>query len=545
MTETMLTETPGHKRLKKSIKKILENSGFEFADTEVDIDTDGDNEPEFSIDVCAVHKKTLLVFQCKDRERIPGLKKEINSTQKYIQNVQDKNFRVIGSSSHFISDNVLKRIAEIKCCYAFTKKLAGVNTQKRIESAGFLFWDDKAVKYYARISNILRSITKHEILKEFDVKLAAKDTHEEDAVEIKQGDNSMYMLGIHPGLLLKMAYVYRRTSNKPNAYQRIITRDRIRNISKFFNESDDLMLPNPVIIVFDDSQKVQEKIRFRSNKLTFPTSYCSAWIIDGQHRIFGFKDHPRYKDWNMDDNDDFKIPVVVFDKLSPIKQNKAFVNINYYQKKIDAVLFNDLATIIQDLKHEITWPSLLVSELNKRDPWKGMIKVSEMDTKKPITISGFAKTKLLHTLLGYDKKTNTYSGNLYNVAKFDVAKPFSDRGNQEAFKKQASILVRFFGIIRNKVRDEDPEKDKWLNNKEFGLTRFTTVNALLLVLDKLLEKDLELNLDLDELLNAIDMVDFRNKELLKHGRGYPAMPLIANEMIKAMNKRYSVELNLV
>ena len=133
---------------------------------------------------------------------------------------------------------------------------------------------------------------------------------------------------------------------------------------------------------------------------------------------------------------------------------------------------------------------------------KNMIKISELDAKKPISISGFAKTKLLSTLLVYDRKTKTYSGSLYNVAPFDHTKPFSDKQNQAAFNKQINTLVRFFTGVREAVYNRDFDKDQWLNSKKYGLTKFTSVNALLLVLDRLLEQDLSLSMDLNEVLSA-------------------------------------------
>ena len=538
----MSTESSGHKTLKRAIKRILENSNFRLIDTEVNIDIDSDGLTEFSIDVCAIERKTLLVFQCKDTKTIPNIKKEINALKEYRRKVLLKKFTVLQSDSTVITDEALNKITTVEVCYAFTSKLTNSSMRKNVESEQLVFWDNRTIKYYSRISKILKHLTKNEILREFNVEFSNRHTYEENAIQIKQKNNSMYLLGMHPGLLLKIAYVYRRTGNNADAYQRIITKDRIESISKFFNQSEDLLLPNPVIIVFDEDSAVQSKIKYQENKLTLPITYCSAWIIDGQHRIYGFKDHPQYKDWDPDNNDDFKIPVVVFTRLEHIKQNKTFVNINYYQKKINAVLFNDLATSIKDLGHEITWPSLLVSELNKRGPWKDMIKISELDVGKPITISGFAKTKLLSKLLGYNKQTKEYSGNLYKIAPFDPKKPFTDNKNQAAFEKQVCLLIRFFDIIRKKVKDNDPELNKWSNHKKYGLTKFTSTNAFLLVLDRLLEKDPSLSMNLNKLLSVVKEIDFTNKQLLQYGRGYPAMPQIANEIIKKMNSQYSAGL---
>lgn len=542
-----MIETEGHLKLKNNIKTIFENAKFDKVDTEINIDIDGDGKTEFSIDVCAIYKDTMFVIQCKDRNDLSEIKKELTATCSYMNEVLKMNGKILDFAKN-ITNAELNHVTDIKCCYAFTEKLSNPDTETFVKQAGFLFWDNKAVKYYKRITDILKDLSRNEILKEFGLFFGKKTTWEENAVEIKQGNNTMYLLGMHPGLLLKIAYVYRRNSEKSSSYQRLINKERLTNISRFFTSSNDLLLANPVIIVFDQDPDVQKRISYikEDKSLRFPISFCSAWIIDGQHRIYGFKDHPKYKNWDGDEEpNDLKIPVVAFMKLGEVSQNQTFVNINYYQKKIDPVLFNDLATVIQDLKQELTWPSLLVSEMNKDGPWKNMIKISELDSGKPITISGFAKLILLHTLLGYNKKSGDYSGPLCNIAKFNKYRPFSDPTNQEAFQKHLVILNRFFSVVKKKVKNNSPEKDKWLNYKEYGLTKFTCVNALMLVLNALLQKDPELKMDLEKYLNAIDVVDFRNEKLLKYGRGYPAIPKIANKIIRAMNLKYKAKLKLV
>ena len=495
--------------------------------------------------LCAIDKKTLFIFQCKDSGDIKGIKKEFTSIKQYGENIRLGKFKVLKGNNKLITNKNLKDIENIKYCYAFTKKLKNDSMGKNVKREKFIFWDDNAVKYYHRVSNILKQITKHEILKEFNMLQDVKNKYTESAIEIKQKNNSMYLLGMHPGLLLRIAYVYRRTNTKLDSYQRLIKKERIENISKFFNSERKLMLPNPVIIVFDGSDKIQKAINYSKNELTFPTAHGSAWIIDGQHRIFGFKDHRHYKKWNPDSDDDFKIPVVVFKKLPLSEQHKTFVNINYNQKSIDSILFNDLSTIIQDLKHEITWPSLLVAKLNEKDPWKKMIKVSEMDSKKSISISGFSKTVLLNTLLGYNKRDMTYSGVLYKIAKFDRTKSFNNHKNKSAFEKQVKILIKFFTIVREHVKDDNPKKDKWLNSKDYGLTKFTSVNALLLVLNALLERDNNFKMNLKKWIKAIEVIRFENELLLEFGRGYPAMPKIANEIIKKMNNDYNAKLKII
>jgi len=308
--------------------------------------------------------------------------------------------------------------------------------------------------------------------------------------------------------------------------------------------SEESMLANPVIIVFDKDEKIQDIFHYddETKMLTFPTTASCAWIIDGQHRIFGFKDHSEYKLWEEDKNNEYKIPVIAFETLPEIEQSRAFVNINYYQKRIDPSLFSDLATMIKDLKYEITWPCLLVSELNKSPTWKNMIKISEFDTNKPISISAFAKIRLLDTLLGFNKKSkesNPYNGILYELAPFDISKPFDDPGNQESFNKQLKILIRFFKAIKSHV-----DKKIWDNHEKYGLTNRECVNALLLVLRAFLVYDKNMKY-LERYISAVDVINFENEKLLKYGRGYPAFSKIANKIIRKMNKSYKTKLKQI
>ena len=127
----------------------------------------------------------------------------------------------------------------------------------------------------------MKELTKNEIFREFDIKFPTKKTFEEPAIQIQQEDNpTMYLLGMHPGLLLKIAYVYRRSGTKSDAYQRLINKERLESISKYSTETKNLLLPNCVIIVFDKDRQIQSKIRYLKGKkvLRFP--------VDGHENLF-------------------------------------------------------------------------------------------------------------------------------------------------------------------------------------------------------------------------------------------------------------------
>jgi len=550
-------ETESHKRLKNKLKKIMERCNFKV-DREVHLnvtgkkDREGRYEDDVSIDVLAMFSykgnKCAIVFECKDVGRVRNLKKLCSAWERNITKILDKQgtIKVISSSDRKISDGDFKQIDKIKLCWVFSDKLI----QKKYESHqdilnqySFVGWDFRALKYYDKISAVLEAWTKYEIFREFGFFFEATTIHKAKAVKIKQsGRQEMYILGLHPGLLLKICYVRRRTSTKPEAYQRMLNKDRIEQISKFLS-SNKVLLPNAIIITFDNEERVQKEIEYDGTYLKFPIIYCSAWIIDGQHRVFGFL-NTKYGEWDEERSEEFRLPVVAFRNLDEIIQNKTFVNINYHQKKINPTLLCDLATATLDIKNELTWPSLLVKELNGIMPLKDFVKVSEFDTGKPITLSSFARYGLLESLLGFNKKKAEYKGPLYHYAPFDPSLEFRDEKNQKSFKKQLNLLKNFFKAVENNTKSTDKDKDPWSNLKDYSLLKTTGINALLLVLTRIIEKYPKMNINLDTYLAPLRKIDFGREYVATKGGGWRGFRSLANEILEALNTRNQDNLRL-
>ena len=72
-----------------------------------------------------------------------------------------------------------------------------------------------------------------------------------------------------------------------------------------------------------------------------PQAYKSIYIIDGQHRLYGYS-NTKYKETNT-------IPVVAFENLEQEEQIKIFMDINENQKAVPKNLRN---TLDEDLKYE-------------------------------------------------------------------------------------------------------------------------------------------------------------------------------------------------
>lgn len=165
------------------------------------------------------------------------------------------------------------------------------------------------------------------------------------------GGHEYYMLSIEPAKLLKIGFVLHRTkvNNQISmpTYQRLLVPSRLKGIGEFIDKGG--YFPNTVIVNFDDSNRKNRVLfeqaagggddtKTKLGYLTIPNAYCIAYIIDGQHRVYGYAGS-KYKDTNT-------IPVVAFSGLPSDEQLKIFMDINEHQKAVSPGLRLDL---IEDL----------------------------------------------------------------------------------------------------------------------------------------------------------------------------------------------------
>jgi len=132
------------------------------------------------------------------------------------------------------------------------------------------------------------------------------------------GENTYYLFSIEHEKLLKVGYVLHRNKANINmnpTYQRIIKRSRIKSVHEFIDNKKGYF-PNSIIIiiiiisvdsdkdlVFDRANTQVKSSISNIGILHLPKKYRSAYIIDGQHRLYGYA-NSEYKSKNS-------IPVVV------------------------------------------------------------------------------------------------------------------------------------------------------------------------------------------------------------------------------------------
>jgi len=314
----------------------------------------------------------------------------------------------------------------------------------------------------------------------------------------------------------------------------MLSRQRIEEIAEFIRSTRAAtLLPNAVIVVFDSETSVQGKVNYHSNlqKLDIPRKYCSAWIIDGQHRVFGFVG-TKFADWSDDTFKPFDLPIVIFRKLDDITQTKTFITINDNQKKIKSELLCDLSTMTGDLSQRLTWASAIGKELNdnEKSALFEKVKVTELDTDRPISLSSLVQFGLLQILLGF-KKGPLFSGPLASFAPIHAKESLNSKANRAAREKQVSHLIYFLKAAKKNTASPEEDQDPWRNTRKYALLKATGINALFLVLARILEVHPR-GLDYEKYLKPLRQIRYGHKTIAKAGGGWAGFREVANRMIK-------------
>ena len=288
------------------------------------------------VDVLAADDEVVLVFECKssEAEQAPthSFKSEVESISGYREGL-------IGALREQFPDH------KVKFALAANNINITQGTLERIEGAGIAYVDEEAVDYYHELADHLGSAAKFQLLGNLfhGQQISAMD-NTVPAIQGKMGGHVYYSFAIEPERLLKIAYVLHRTNANVRwmpTYQRIIKKSRLKKVSDFVEKGG--FFPNSLIVNIDNNNK---KLRFDRAEsgvqsgsstlgmLHLPRRYRSAYVIDGQHRLYGFANSLR--------GTSELVPVVAFVDLEGSKQLELFMQINENQQAVPKNLRNTL-----------------------------------------------------------------------------------------------------------------------------------------------------------------------------------------------------------
>lgn len=291
------------------------------------------------IDIIAIDDEVCLFVECKATETY-------DNSHSWKNVLDEINGYKQGAIKEIRSKYPGLKIGFIFATYNYVINDDNKTQMKNHKIANFEY---DVITYYSQLVEHLGTAAKFQLLGNLFANQKIKNVLSEvPAIKGNMGGKTYYSFSIEPSRLLKIAFVLHRTNANNEllpTYQRLIKKDRLTAIRKYINDGG--YFPNSIIIAFD-SKNLQfdqasmktgdENTTFKHSKigiLHLPQTYQSAYIIDGQHRLYG------YSESNYADNN--AVPVIAFEDLDKEEQLKMFMDINQNQKQVSASLKNTLS----------------------------------------------------------------------------------------------------------------------------------------------------------------------------------------------------------
>lgn len=282
------------------------------------------------IDVFAADDETVIIVECKASETIKD-------------GVFKKPLEAFHGQMEGLRREAQKRFpkAKVKFIWATHNFIISPADQAKMREWDIVHFSDAVINYYYELVKHLGTCARYQLLGNLFANQEIRNMDDKiPAIQGEMGGHKYYSFSIEPERLLKIGYVLHRNEANKNmmpTYQRLIKKKRLSDVQKFINNGG--YFPNSLIISidsggkglqFDMSGTKVEGAHSRLGVLHLPKRYRSAYIIDGQHRLYGYSD----SDYATTDS----IPVVAFVDLDRQEQIKLFMDINENQKAVPKTL---------------------------------------------------------------------------------------------------------------------------------------------------------------------------------------------------------------
>lgn len=326
-------EKPYDEQFEDKVWLLFYHMGFTYLNKDKNFKMTYDfQNPNFTqqIDVFAADEETILIVECKSAENIKDgvFKKEIEALHGQMDGLRK---------------TALKQFPgrKVKFIWAAHNYIMSPKDIQRMKEWDIIFFSDSVIQYYCELVKHLGTCARYQLLGNLLANTEIKSMQNKiPAIKGTMGGYDYYEFSIEPEKLLKIGYVLHRSEVNKNmmpTYQRIIKKKRLKEVQSFINKGG--YFPNSLIISidtkgrglqFDQSPLKVEESLSKLGVLHLPKRYHSAYIIDGQHRLYGYSDTD-YARTNT-------IPVVAFVDLDRSEQLKLFMDINENQKAVSKTL---------------------------------------------------------------------------------------------------------------------------------------------------------------------------------------------------------------
>jgi len=301
------------------------------------------DSPRTQIDVAALDDEIALAIECKSSENL-AKKPQFQSDLAKHGLIRDR-FTACARTQFPAAH---KR--QVVLVMFLSNVLLTDNDRTRAKDQNIVLFDEHDLDYYENLVTHLGPAARYQFLADtLPGKTVPGLELRLPAIKTKMGGFNCYSFSITPDYLLKISYVSHRSKGKKSdvsTYQRMLNKSRLNKIKDYI--TDDGIFPTNIVINIDKNRLQFERIHQSGDPedsgtagwLSIRPTYKSAWIIDGQHRLFAYSGHERAAK--------SRLSVLAFDGLAPSEQAKLFIDINAKQKSVKQ-------SLLQELYAELHW----------------------------------------------------------------------------------------------------------------------------------------------------------------------------------------------
>lgn len=461
----MIRRKNASKEFEDDIWCMFYKLGFRILNTDEHLVVQWGPNPQDShqLDVVAVGDDAIFVVECKAAEdwRTRSFKDDIDVMSMYKEGVSRALRQIYGA------DKRVKFIFATRKCRV---QQAG-NDLERLKANDIYYLNDNTYDY---IANLIVSYKDSVIYQFYGLMFKDELINKEriciPALQGLMGTQKYYLFSIEPSTLLKIGFVLHRTrvnDSMAPTYQRLLVPSRLKGISKFIDGGG--YFPNSIIINFSASKDnlktefkplgntVDSKAKF--GMLSIPNAYGIAYIIDGQHRVYGYASS-KQKDNNT-------IPVVAFENMPSEEQLKIFMEINENQKAVKP-------SLRLDLEEDLYWSSARLDSRMKalrssiikalasdsNNVLYNKISVGEDTAQlqfKPFN-TAFSKSGLIPSA-----SQSHWSGDT-DACIYDIEETDSDRAMKDSRKRITQFVNSVYEILEERI-EKDKQNDYLFSNR--------------------------------------------------------------------------------
>lgn len=400
------------------------------------------------IDVFAGDDESIIFVECKSTEfrQKVSYQKDINELIGIKEKLREKAQRLFPGK---------QKVAFI---FATNNGILSDADKLRLTSESIFHFTQDDIEYFEQLSELLGHAAKYQLFgKLFSGMKIPELENRVPAIKGKVSSGyTFYSFIVDPKYLLKIGYILHRNDTNiesANAYQRLIKKSRLKSIGKYIDNGG--YFPNSIIIninvkkgrglKFENSSQIDHDSSTTFGVLHLPKLYKSAFIIDGQHRLYGYS--------KSTSESNHSIPVVAFLNLPPEEQTRIFVDINHTQKSVPA---NLLHSIMSDFHWNSKNQRAAISALKTR-----LFNVLNSDDSSPfykrMIMSEEKKTDQRCLTLQTIKSWGLNKVELFGKLKGDkLIKTgyLTDTSNEKTLLKAKDFFNTIFGEIQTKLEEQ-------------------------------------------------------------------------------------------